>query len=108
MTSNSAFTGYFAENRFCYQQLNLRDIRILSGGQPVVHHDTTDNCRLYVTTMRAMNFQDDISSIPVDKFKDHYVIVYDLTSMQDATEHCDYPELIGEPLRLELHFSSPL
>ena len=58
--------------------------------------------------MRAMNYQDDIASIPVDKFKDHYVIVYDLTSMQDATEHCDYPEIIGEPLRLELHFSSPL
>ena len=28
--------------------------------------------------------------------------------MQDATEHCHYPELIGEPLRLELYFSSPL
>ena len=28
--------------------------------------------------------------------------------MQDATEHCHYPELIGEPLRLKLYFSSPL
>ena len=28
--------------------------------------------------------------------------------MQDATEHCHYPELIGEPLRLELYCSSPL
>ena len=28
--------------------------------------------------------------------------------MQDATEHCHYPELIGEPLRLELCISSPL
>ena len=34
--------------------------------------------------------------------------MFDLTSMQDATEHCHYPELIGEPLRLELYFSSPL
>ena len=58
--------------------------------------------------MKGMNFQDDIPSIPVDKFKDHYVLVFDLTSMQDATEHCHYPELIGEPLRLELYFSSPL
>ena len=31
-----------------------------------------------------------------------------LTSMQDATEHCHYPELIGDPLRLELYFFSPL
>ena len=106
MNSNSAFTGYFAGNPFWYQQFNLRDTRILRGGQPIVHHDTTDNCRLYVTTMKAMNFQDDIPSIPVSNFKDLYVLVFDLTSMQDATEHCHYPEIIGKPLRLELYFSS--
>ena len=58
--------------------------------------------------MKELNFQDDILSIPVDNFKNHYVVVFDLTSMQDATEHCHYPELIGEPLRFELYFSSPL
>ena len=57
--------------------------------------------------MKAMNFQDEIPSIPVDNFKDHYVLVFDLTSMQDATELCYHPELIGEPLRLELYLSSP-
>ena len=108
MKSNSAFTGSFAENPFWYQQFNLRDIRILRGGQPIVHHDTTDNCRSYVTTMKAMNFQDDFPSIPVENFEDHYVVVFDLTSMQDATEHCHYPEIIGEPLRLELYFTSAL
>ena len=108
MNSNSACTGSFGEKPFWYQQFNLRDIRILRGGQSIVHHDTTDNCHLYVTTMKAMNFQDDNPSIPVDTFKDHYVLVVGLTSMQDATEHCHYPELNGEPLRLELYFSSPL
>ena len=73
-----------------------------------MQHDTTDQCRLDVTTMKAMIFQDDFPSISVDNFKDHYVLMLDLTSMQDATEHCQYPELIGEPLRLELYFSSPL
>ena len=108
MNSNSAFTGSFAENPFWYQKFSLRDIRILRRGQPIVHHDTTDNCCLYVTTMKAMIFQDDIPSIPVDNFKDHYVLVFDLTSMQDATEHRHYPKLFGEPLRFELYFSSPL
>ena len=108
MNSNSADTGSFAEKPFWYQQFNLRDIRTLRGGQPIVHHDTTDNCRLDVTTMKAMNFQVETPSLPFDNFKDHYVLVFDLTSMQDATEHCHYPELIGEPLRLELYFSSPL
>ena len=58
--------------------------------------------------MKAMNFQDDIPSIPIDNFKDHYVLVFDLTSMQDATENCQNQEFVGEPLRLELNFTHPL
>ena len=107
MNTNSAFTGAFTKNPYWYQQFDLRKIRILRGGQPIVDFDTADNCRLYVTTMKAMNFQDDIPSIPIDDFKDHYVLVFDLTSMQEATENCHYPELVGEPLRLELNFTNP-
>ena len=55
-----------------------------------------------------MNFRDDIPSIPIDNFKDHYVPVFDLTAMQDATENCHYPEFVREPLRLELNFTFPL
>ena len=55
-----------------------------------------------------MNFQDDIFSKPIDNFKDHYVLMFDLTSMQDATESCHYPELVGKPLRLELNCTFPL
>ena len=84
---------------------DVRQIRILRGSQPIVDFDATDNCRLYVTTMNEMNFQDDIPSIPIDNFKDHFVLVFDLTSMQVATEYCHYPELVGEPLRHKLNFS---
>ena len=107
-TKNSAFIGSYTEKLFLYQQFDLREIRILRGGQLILDYDAADNCRLYVTIMKAMNFQDDISSIPFHHFKDHYVLVFDLTSMQDATENCQYPELVGEPLRLELNFTSPL
>ena len=55
-----------------------------------------------------MTFQDDTPPIPIDDFKDHYVLLFDLTSMQDATENCHYPELVGEPLRLQLNFTQPL
>ena len=108
MNTNSAFTGSFTENRLWYQQFDLRQSRILKEGQPIVDFDTADNCCLFVTTMKAMNFQDDIPSIPIDDFKDHYVQVLDLTSMQGATENCQYPKLVGEPLRLELNFTNPL
>ena len=105
---DSAFTGSFTENPLWFQQFDLRQIRELRGGQPIVDFDTADICHLYVTTMKAMNFQDDIPSIPIDDFKDHYVLVFDLASMQDATENCHFPELVGEPLRLELNFTNPL
>ena len=108
MNTNSAFTGSYTENPFWYQQFELRQITILRGGQPVVAFDAADNYCLYVTTMKEMTFQDDIPSIPIDSFKDHYVLVFDLTSMQDATENCHYPELVGEPLRLELNLTFPL
>ena len=108
MNTNSAFTGSFFENPFWCQQIDLRQFWILRGGQPIVDFDTADNYRLYVTTTKAMNFEDDIPSIPIDDSKDHCVLVFDLTPMQDATENCHYPELVGEPLRLELKFTHPL
>ena len=82
-----------------------------SEGQTIAVFDTADNCRLYVTTMKAMNFQDDLPSpfmIPIYDFKDQYVLVFDLNSMQVATENCHSPELVGGPLRLELNFTHPL
>ena len=108
MNTNSAFTGSYNENPFSYQQFDLRQIRKLRRGQPIVDFDAADKCCLHVTTMKAMNFQDDIPSFPADNFKDHYVQVFDLTSMQDATENCHYPLLVGEPMRLELNFNFPL
>ena len=58
--------------------------------------------------MKAMNFQDHIPSNPIENFEIPYVLILDLISMQEATENCCYPELIGEPLRLELKLTFPL
>ena len=46
MNTNSEFTGSYAENSFWYQQFELRQIRILKGGQPIVDSDAADKCRL--------------------------------------------------------------
>ena len=66
--------------------------------QPIVDFDAADNCRLYVTTMKAMKLQDNIPSIPIDNFKYCPILVFDLTSVQDATENCHYPEILKEQL----------
>ena len=108
MNTNSPFTGSYTVNPFWYQQFDLRQTRYLRGGQPIVDFDAGDNGRLFVITKKSMNFRDDIPSIPTDNFKDHYVLVFALTSMQDATENCHYPEIIGGPLRPELNITYPL
>ena len=108
MKTNSGFNWSYTENLFWYRQFHLKQIGILRGGHPIVYFDAADICLLYVTTMKAIHFQDDIPSIPIDNFKDHHVLVFDLTSMQHATEKCHYPDFVGEPLRMELNFTYPL
>ena len=54
-----------------------------------------------------MKFQDDIPLILIDNFKYHYVLVFELTSMQDDTENCHSLQLVGGPLRLGLNFTFP-
>ena len=107
--TNSAFTAPYTEKPFCYRQFDLRQIRLPRAAQ-IVDFDSAGNSRLYVYvgTKKAMNFRDDIPLIPIDNFKDHYVLVLELTAIQDATENCHYPQLVGEPLRLELNFTFPL
>ena len=79
---------------------HLRQFKILTRGQPIVEFIAVGNFRLYDTTMKAKNFQYDILSIPIDNFKDHYLLVFDSTSIQEASESFHYPKPVGEPLRL--------
>ena len=51
--------------------------------------------------MKAMNFNEEIPAFPNNLFKNHYVLVFDLTSLQDAGENIHYPELNGKSIRLE-------
>ena len=108
LNTNSAFNGFFYRKHFLMSTSWSQANHTTQRGQPIVDFDTADNFRLYVTTMKAKNFQIDIPSIPINDFKDHCVLVIDLTSMQDATENCHYLELVGEPPRLELNFTNPL
>ena len=61
-----------------------------------------------IYAMKAMIFHEVIPLNQFDNPKDHYVLVFGLTSRQDPTESRPNPELFGEPLRLELNFAFPL
>ena len=90
MNKNFTFTGSVTKNPFRYQPFKLRPFRIFRGCHPNVNVDAAENCRLDITTIKAMNVQDDVPSIPIDNFKDQFVLWFDLVSMQDATENCPY------------------
>ena len=76
---NSAFTALLTGNPFWYQQFDLTQNRKLRGGQPIVDFQFSSNCGLYVTTAKAMIFQNDFASFPIDKFEAHYTLVFYLT-----------------------------
>ena len=70
--------------------------------------DTSNDCTAYVKTMKARKFNEEIPALPNNLFQNHYVLVIDLTSLQDAGENIHYPDLIGESIRLEMFFGRPL
>ena len=104
----TALTGSYNENPSWYQPSDLRQIEKLRDGYSIVDFDDAEECRVYVTTTQAMNFQDDIPSIPIDNFKDHWVLLFDLTLMQGAAENCHYLDLYEVPRSLELKTNFPL
>ena len=95
---------FVQENAF--NNAPIRRIAVAMNTKSVVN--TTSLCRLYVTTMKGMQFNEDFSALPMEDFQNHYILVFDLTSLQDAAEQLPYPELSGESLRLELFFQFPL
>ena len=104
----NTITGHFQENPFHCQKFGLRELRIVRGGRAIVSVDTNNDFRAYVTTMKGMNFNEEIPALPNNLFQSHYVLVFDLTSLQDAGEKIHYPELSGESIRLEMFFDRPL
>ena len=52
--------------------------------------------------MKAMNFNEEIPVLLNNRIQNRYVLVFDLTSLQDAGENIHYPELSGESIRLEI------
>ena len=71
MNTNSAFTRHFQENLFHYQKFGLRELRIVRGGRAIVSVDTTNDCRAFVTTMKALKFNEEIPALPHNLFQNH-------------------------------------
>ena len=101
----SDFTESFTENPFYYRHSNLRQVGLIRGDQSIEDLNNSDNCCLYVTTVKTMIFQDNMFFFFFDDIKDHYPLVFDFTSGQYDTDNCHDKELIEDSLSLELKFT---
>ena len=104
MNTNLSFAGHFQENLLHYQKIGLQELRIIRGGRTIVSIDTTNESRAYVTLMKAINFNDEVPSLSNNIFQNHYVHVFDMTSLQDSGENIHYAELSGESIRFKKFF----
>ena len=108
MNTNTSFTGIKASNPFHYRKFGLREVKITRGNQTLVLLDTTHDSRSYVTTMKSLKFFEDGPDIKLSDFPNHYVLVFDLTSTQEAHVQMMYPDVAAASIRLELTFSAAL
>ena len=77
MNTNLAVAGSFHENPFNYQQFHSRELRIIRGGRAINSLDTTSPRHPFVTTMIAMQINEDFPALPIEVFQNHYILVFD-------------------------------
>ena len=110
MTSNRAFLGGKTLNPFHFQKFNLATITVYRNGYPVAGTplQTDDDKKLYLNSLEALAFGHHGHGIPFSKFTDHYFMVFDMTSTQQASHDYLYPELTNASISVELRFTAGL
>ena len=70
---------------------------------------TTDNKKNYYNTLEALDFVFNNShGISLANYSNHYIMAFDLTSTQEASDEFIHPELTNCTISMELKFDVPL
>lgn len=110
MITNQAFLGAKRSNPFHFQKFNLDSIIVYRNGYPVAGTplQTEDDKKLYLNSLEALAFENGGHGIPLADYTNHYIIVFDLTSTQQASHDYLYPELTNSSISVSLRFSADL
>ena len=110
MNTNTAFGASNVHNPFYYGKHGLRSITVLRNGIPIVGTpmETTDSKRAYYKSLQALAFGHSSHNIPLNQFDNHFVLVFDLTSTEEASHDFVHPELTNCSLSLEMEFANNL
>ena len=106
MCPNNQFTGRWTDTPLAFHKHNLKKVRVLRNGVPVVEYSTSSNTQLYFKTIQNLHFDQDGPLIKLDNYENHYYLVFDLTSTLLCNQEIYYPEIVGAPIRIELEFST--
>ena len=107
VNTNEAFLGSKQLNPFHFRKFNLEQICIYRNGLPVADSpiNTTDDKRLYFNTMSDLAYIDNGHEIKLYEYPSHFIMVFDLTSTQQASHDFIHPELTNCSISIELKFS---
>ena len=108
LNTNEAFLGSKQLNPFHFRNFNLEQICIY--GLPVAdsHINTADVKRLYFNTMSDLAYIDNGHGISLSEYPKHFIMVFDLTSTQQASHDFIHPELTNCSISIERKFSATL
>ena len=107
MTTNSSYLGGKTENPYHFRKLDLESITVFRNGCPIAGTPllTDDDKKLYLNSLEALAFTSHGHGVPFTDFPNHYVLVFDLTSTQQASHDYLYPELTNGSISVDLRFS---
>ena len=110
LCAGDAFIGNNTVNPFSYRKFGLREITVfrngfLTAGTPM---SIVDNKRLYYNSMSALAYVENGHGITLSEFSNHFIMVFDLTSTQEATHDFIHPELPNSSISVELKFDTAL
>ena len=110
MTTNSSFLGAKRENPFHFRKFGLESITVYRNGYPIAGTPllTDDDKKLYLNSIDALAFTSHGHGVPIAEFTDHYVLVFDLTSTQQASHDYLYPELTNGSISIDLRFAKDI
>ena len=110
LNTNEAFLGNNRLNPFHYRKFCLIQIYIYRNGLPVVDCpvSTDDDKRLYFNAISDLAYIDNGHGNKLSEYPSHLLMVFDLTSTQQASYDFIHPELTNSSITVELKFSAAL
>ena len=110
LNTNEAFLGNNMQNSFPFQKFDLEQIYIYCNRLPATNSpiSTADNKLLYFNTISDLAYIDNGHGISLSDYPNHFIMVFDLTSTQQASHDFIHPELTDCSISIELKYSAAL